>query len=65
MFLFLECEREAQEVNIVHHLFADRLDFVLLRLPNMLDCSGCNQSSVHISAKRVQRGGRNFATERS
>ena len=37
VFLFLECEKEAQEVNIVHHLFADHLDFVLLRLLTMLD----------------------------
>ena len=63
VFLFLECGKVGKEIDIVHHLFPDHLALVLLRLPNMLDSSGWHHSSVHISTKRVQRGGRGFATE--
>ena len=37
VFWFLECEKEWQEVDIVHHLFPDHLAVVHLCLPSMLD----------------------------
>ena len=63
VFWFLECEKEGQEVDIVQHLFPDHLVFVRLHLPNMLDFSEWRDASAHVSRKRVQRGGRDFATE--